>query len=526
VIQEILGAALDFSYLMWLWLPGVMLARLLGFRHFLDLVSIGFILSTAVSSVVYLATYSLGLSNISVPVTRITLLVAFLVAGFFLRRELRSVLSAFLVATGVTAVSVSLRNIMRLDGWMGDTDHLITLWVAELMQGGDEGPIFEFGAAHKKGLVFPVLLGMGRSGLFLGAIPMVIFILVILTTVRVIQTVTGERLSRPLVAGLTIVLLLWSSSPMFLGLSTYAHGHAIASLAVAVGVRLVIDGAHLALGESDFQDDTRVPSGWSFIIAVAAAGFVLSQARIETFILAVLLVMPILWRDRVSEGGDVFLKRLTVALSGPVGFTAWFTAIGAPPPGGIDPIMFYAVIFGGTTALTVILYLRPTLREIFIVGVPAVMISGLFVYLLPIRGSRNNLAYLWRNLFEGGGYWGYTWWAITLLVILFALSPRKTSRERLLLWLAFVTVLFTVLVKAFDGSLERWGSIRDGWSDSVNRTVFHTFSLVTAVAVIAVSRLVTKSDGFTRTPILRSVSKRARSGETEPESVIKIDEAR
>ena len=522
MIQEFLGAALDFSYLLWLWLPGVVFALLLGFRHFLDLVSIGVIVSAAVSSLVYLATYSLGLSTISIPVTRGVLLVLFLIGIFVLRKQLWSLVSASFVVAVVIAVSVILRNILRLDGWMGDTDHLITLWVAELMQGGDEGPIFEFSAAQKKGLIFPLLLGMGRSGLFLGAIPVVIFILVILTTVRIIQTVTEQRLSKPLIAGLAIVLFLWVSSPMFLGLSTYAHGHAIASLSVAVGARLVIDGVHTAPHESNLQVHTRIPSGWPFVIAVSAATFVLAQARIEAFVLAVLLVLPVLWREKVVGNGSDFLQRLIVSLSGPIGFTAWFTAIGANPPGGINPILFYSALFGGTITLAAILYVRPTLREIFIVGIPAAMMSGLFFYLLPIGGSRNNLAYLWNNLFEGLGYWGYTWWAVTLLVILLALSPQKSSRERLILWLAFVAILFTVLVKAFDGSLERWGSIRDGWSDSVNRTVFHTFSLVTAIAVIAVSRLVSKGNGGKRMPLRSFARKKTHTKKVEPENVDRL----
>ena len=490
--QELFGAALDSVYLLWWWVPGIVLVRVMGFRNAVDQLALGLILSAAISSVIYVGAFSLGSSELSLPITRGVFLALIVLGIIFLRRDLRSVLLASFIAGGISVVSVTLRNLLRLDGWMGDTDHLITLWVAEIIEASDEGPIFSHSATQKKGLIFPLLLGLGRSGLFLGAMPVVIFIVLLLATARLVHIATNQRWSTPLTVGFFLILLMWLSSPMFVGLSTYAHGHAIASLAVAVAVRFVVAGASSPIGTASTRAHLS-ESGWAIAIAISAASFVLAQTRIEAFLLALLISLPILWRERAISPRPDYLQRLTVALGGPIGFALWFAGVGSFPLGSINPGLFYAVLFGGTVIVTTVLFLWPGLRNVLMVGIPTVMISGLFFYLLPIGGSRNNLYYLWLNLFEGAGYWGYVWWVITILLVVFTLSPAKTSRERLLLWLTFVAILFTVLVKAFDGSLDRWGSIRDGWSDSVNRTIFHAYSMVTAVAVLLVSRLIGKN---------------------------------
>ena len=488
MIQELVGAGLDLVFLLWFWFPGILVSAALGFRRVRDLVPLGFVISTAIASLAYLISYTSNASEFSNVVTRAALVAVAVVSLLRLGRMVYVLVVPVSVAVGVAIFAVGVRNIFRIDGWMGDTDHLITLWVAELMQAGTEDSMWGHSASYKKGLVFPVLLGLGREGLLLSSMQVVIFVLVLFATFHLFQTVWGKE--SPLIGGIAfgITLMAWVSSPMFIGFSTYAHGHGIAALAVAVLSRLVIrENYQIQPLERESMDEAN-PSSWSFVAAIAAAGFVLSQSRIETFVLALLLVMPILERPRNAEAPGELSQRLVIALSGPAGFSVWFIAIGVSPVGQFEPwllsVALIAVVFCGSVSL----YFFPALRGFATVGIPLGISVSLILFLFPVAGSRYNLVPLWQNIFGGDGYWGYSWWFMLLATLYLAYSARKSSRERTLLWMTLIAVLFTVLAKALDISPEFWGIIRLGWSDSVNRSIFHTFPLITAASAIGVAR--------------------------------------
>lgn len=491
MIAEFLGATLDIAYTLWFWAPGILAARLLGFRHPLDLLPLGFLISTAVATVVYSVAYPLVWSEFSVSLTRSLLAVISIVAVAMLRGRIRDLFLPATIALVITAISATVRNVFRLDGWMQQVDHFFTGWIATLMQTGDEGDLFTFVDVYKKGLAFPVVLGMGREGLLLAVMPLIILTLVVLATFRLTTIVLHGQDKRVVPFVLLAVLAVWASSPMFLGLSTYQHGHGMVSLAIAVAVRLVVAAVyrHNPTGNSRFDASSGL---WSLAIGIFVATFVMGQSRIESFALAVLVVLPFLWSHQGEKTWTAFLPRLLAAVGGPLGFIVWFASIGTTPRDLSPAWAIFTIVLAGGIVAGGFFFLFPRLDVLARYSIPLIMVGGLIPYLLPLGGSRNNFAFLRLNTFYGEGYWGFTWWLIVAAMIFLLLDNKKTPRENLVLWLATVVILFTILVKAADGFGQRWGSIRDGWSDSVNRTLFHSFSLVYTVTVAAIVSIITR----------------------------------
>lgn len=483
MISEFIGASLDVFYVLWLWVPGILLAILARFRHALDVLAIGFIFSAAIASLTYLLAYSLGLSSYSVAATRIVLALTAVISVVLLRHRVRGALPPALIAIGIVVFAVGLRNIFRLDGWMEGTDHIITLWVAELIQAGNDGTMWtDSSVAYKKGLIFPVLLGLGRPGLLLPSIQVVIFALTVLTAYRLVQITSRNQNAAVFAIAFGLTLTAWTASPMFLGLPFYAHGHGIAALSVAVLARLVISGVHPVGAYVDEGATWTQPIDWSYAVTIALTALVLAQSRIETFVLSFLLVTPFLWQSPRQFGWRDLVQRTLISLGGVGGFSLWLLATGITPLSSIDPwllaILLVSVVLAGTTGLFFVSFFR----RIAQLALTATLIGALLVYLLPVAGSRNNIAPLVQNLFLGAGYWGYSWWFVLVGAILLYPGRSMSRREQLLLWLALVALLFTFLAKALDESSEAWGIIRLGWGDSVNRSIFHAVTLVTATA--------------------------------------------
>lgn len=485
MIPELIGATFDTVYVLWLWVPGILLTLLLRFRHPLDVLIIGFVISAAIAGLTYLVTYSLGLSTYSVPVTRIVLAAIVVISVFFLRSHVIMALVPLLTAMAVTVSAVGLRNILRLDGWMGETDHIITLWVAEMMQAGDEGTMWtSSSAAFKKGLIFPVLLGLGRPGLLMPSIQVVIFALILVASYRLIQVTTRNQPSVLLAISFGLVLVAWVASPMFLGFPFYAHGHGMAALSAAVLARLVIDGVHRTVSGADAVAARSGPTDWAYAVTIAATALVLAQSRIEAFVLSFLLVTPLLWQSRREDAFQDLAQRVIISLGGVMGFSMWLLATGIAPVRSLGPWLLVSLLISAVVAGTVALFFVSGLRRIAQALLTFTLVALVIVYLVPLAGSRNNIAPLVQNIFFGTGYWGYSWGFVLVGTVLLYVLRNPGGREQLLLWLAIVALLFTFLAKALDESPETWGIIRLGWGDSVNRSIFHALPLMTAAASI------------------------------------------
>lgn len=498
MIPEFIGAGLDLFYLLWFWLPGIVMAYRFGFRYFTDLLPIGFLLSSAVSTLVYSVTFALGLSSVSVPTTRVILLIGGLVAVATLLKSLKTLAMAGLWAATISAVAIVFRNILRLDGWMQQADHWLSGWIAELAQSGNDALMHSFVDVHKKGIAFPIVYGMGREGLFLAAIPTVILILIVMATYRLTATILTADSAKTRIWIFLGILALWLSTSMFLGFSTYQHGHGFVTLGVAIAGRLVITTLPRHNAHSTLQSAISDPSTWMVAIGLFVATFVMAQSRIESFALGMLLVLPFLWQRSPKKTWRAFLPRLLAVLGGPMGFLIWFGSIQAMPVDFAPPAVIFGVIFLVAIIGASSLFLVPGLNDVARWGIPLAFAGALISYLFPFFGSRNHFFFLRLNTFYGEGLWGYTWWFFLAAGIFLALDKTKTPRENLALWLGVVVVMFTILVKAIDNFGQAGqGVIRDGWSDSVNRTLFHAFSLVTAIGAVAVSRVLRRSSAPT-----------------------------
>ena len=225
-------------------------------------------------------------------------------------------------------------------------------------------------------------------------------------------------------------------------------------------------------------------------IGLFVATFVIAQSRIESFALGMLLVLPVLWQRPPAKSWRTFAPRVVAVIGGPLGFFAWFGSIQQMPIDFAPPAITFSLIFLAAIVGATALFFFPTLDFLARWGIPLVFAGALVSYLFPLFGSRNHFFFLRLNTFYGEGLWGYTWWFFLAAGIFLAIDRAKTPRENIVLWLAAVVVMLTILVKALDNfGKPGQGVIRDGWSDSVNRTLFHSFPLITAMGSVAVSRM-------------------------------------
>ena len=487
---ELIGAGLDVFYLLWLWVPGIVLTYRIGFRHPLDLLPIGFLLSTAVASLVYSVTYALGISALAVPTTRAILLVSGLIALATLLRSVIPIATAALWASAIALFGVFLRNIFRLDGWMQQADHWLTGWITVVIQAGLGSDIYADDEVVKKGIAFPVIYGLGRQGLYLAAVPTVALILIVLATFRLVTTILTSDTARGRAWIFAGVMALWVSTSMFWGFSTYQHGHGLVALSVGVASRLLVGTLPDITESSSRKGLMKAPTTWMVAAGIFVATFVMAQSRIESFALAMLLALPFLWQKPDSKTWGLLAPRLVAVLGGPIGFFVWFVSIDVAPVTFAPRAVIFAVVFGAAIGAAVILFYLPSLGNLARWGIPLVFTGGLVAYLLPFFGSRNQLYFLQLNTFLGEGLWGYSWWFFLAAGIFLASDRHRTPRENLVLWLGMVAVMFTILIKSIDNfGQQGQGNIREGWSDSVNRTLFHSLSLVTAIGAVAISRI-------------------------------------
>ncbi len=472
-----LAATLDSVYMLWLWLPGIAWAAVWGFRNWIDKAVIGFIVSALVANLTFLVMYVVGQAESFVPVVRSILLMAFIGAALLLRARLSSVLAVSGLAVTVVGFAAILRNILRVDGWLISYDHIVTAIAAHFIQSGQLGEQTISEAIYKKGLTFPIVLALGRDDLLLGVTPVVVFILLLAATYRVIDLILDTAAWPPRLGLWGVSVALWGTSEMFWGYPFYQHGHVIVALGIAAYTTLI------------FQYLKNPTLSWRLTSALVVTGIVLTQSRFEAFILVFFLSLPILWSLRAkSVNWRGILHAVAISLAWPVGFSVWIGALGNFPVSGISIWLISVMSFVGAVIVATVLYGVPGSRYYVIHFVWATLLGSTVAFLFFAREGEDWSAF-YANTFQGEGQWGSFWW-VPVLAIVFLTVSKKTSVEALVVWLTVVIILLTILVKITDGfPLGRLGRIRTGWGDSVNRTLFHAFPLVTAIVAVSLHKI-------------------------------------
>lgn len=473
------GAAFDTAYMLWFWIPGVVWALAMGFRNWIDMLGLGFMVSTLTANLLFLATYALGQPEAFVGALRWVTALSLLASLLVVKRDALQLVIPVGAALALSSVGAIARNVFRLDGWLGEYDHVFTAFSSQLIQAGQLTDRVIDEAVYKKGLAFPVIMALGRDGLLLGSTPIVIFGLLIVVTYRLAQLVAPDKKQWLITTSWATVMVMWMSAQMFWGLPFYQHGHVMLALASGVCLLLVMH----------FAEQPVV--SWPMTAALAITSAVVTQSRFEAFVLAFFLTVPVLWsmRAKTSSWRGQF-HSIAVSLAWPFSFSLWVVTLGNFPVDGVSvPLIVFLACAGALIAATV-LYWLPVLRNVLIHLSWMVLLVLTTAYLLYARPGGLDWVAFSANTFEGEGAWGGFWW-MPLAAVILLLVIRKTPQERLVFWLTVIFLLVTVLIKATDGITdERFGTIRIGWGDSVNRSLFHSFAPVTTLLVIALSRTI------------------------------------
>lgn len=467
------SASIDALLLMLLWVPGILVARMMGLRAALDTVVVGFLISTAVATSTFLVQFAFGFPEGFLSASRVILVVATASTLFFARKHLVNFHRDIGLVVTLIGFGVGARNILKLDGWMHGYDHVVTVVAASLIQTGDLTDQTMSEAVYKKGLGIPVLLALGQQGLLLGAVIPIVFVLTLLASFRMARVLQPEASRMVVVAVWLFAIAIWWSAPMFWGFAFYQHGHVLVALCVTVMTAVL---ARLSREKKAAPVDIAIFS---------IAGFVLAQARFEGFLIALIMVVAfVCLGDDSRTIGQQFLIRLTVSLTPILSFASWTLILGNFPVPGVSATLVAGALVGGAALLAFATSFSQALRLIVFFLSGGALVLGAAAFLRFYQNGLSGQSFV-ENMFGTTGSWGVAWWLVSLAVLVLLIS-RPSRVNTVMLWLFFSLLAFSVLGKLLD-SLGTGGGIRAGWGDSVNRSVFHVFAPATAVVILAIS---------------------------------------
>jgi len=483
--QDIVGAAYDGFYILLFWVPGVLVALLLGARRLSHVLPLGFLLSAAFMSVVY--TFS-ALANIPETfwlVSKAVFGIALVGLGAVtLIKKPHGLLTNGLVMAVITGVAVITRNIFRLDVRPQYSDQFVIGWISSLMDSGIDPTVLGAVDYIKRSFIFPLILTAGRDGTITIALIPIVAILMVMATYHLIRVLTVKTDGKLRIAVFLAVVLLWATSSFFWGMFGYQNAHVLVALGVAV------------LLSSVFAVRLKGESTWLGPIGGFVAGFVIAQSRIEAVALALLLLVPLLYFSR-RRNPNASRRELTALFGAPLGFFLWLVTTDAFVF-DIIPAPVVALIFVPLAVLFIFPRVSLPLGQILIPSVFGVLAALAIWFLFLGDGSERRRTQFFVNTFLGDGMWGYGAWTFLLIVLVTSLW-KMSHRDALLLWVAAVGILFTIDVKIIDGLIEVGGipGFGRGWTDSTNRAFFHLFAPITAVMATGIIRSISKDSVFT-----------------------------
>lgn len=471
---DLVGALHDGLFLLLLWLPGIFGASVMGARGFLQVLPLGFLLSTALLSLWFTLTTLTRVEEYFWVSSKIVFAIALVVLGALVARQKSSLATVLWWPLATSTVVILVRNVFLLDTRPGFADQFVVGYVGWLLQSGFDASVFGEVEYLKRSFAVPLLLAAGREGSLLIAVIPLMAILLLFATYHLINVVTpGVRRWIRLVVFLA-VLSVWATTSLYWGMFGYQNAHILVALAVTV-----LASGVLTLGATR-HSLPRVALG-----AVFVGSFTLAQARIEAVGLGLLISLPLLLVIG-DEPGPGRRKLALALIGGPLGFALWLITVDTDLLEPVPPLAALALV----VPIVLLGYLPRVSRALAQILMPAAfgILAGVVLWLFAVAdGAPKRRNQFIENTFLGEGMWGYV--AVAFLAILAITYLRtKTQQENWLIWMTVVGLLFTVAVKIVDGLFIIGGvpGFGRGWTDSVNRGFFHLFGPMTATMVAGI----------------------------------------
>lgn len=382
----------------------------------------------------------LALTNISFSqrtMAYVLLALAALLAAIRMR-EPKLALKAYLVLS----LSGSIANLGKNFYSIGERFHEDSIEVAFYGLVGLPGGFFE--GALKRGLAYPLALGMGPVDEIFVSVTLWAFSLLVVFSIQFLTNVSSPLNSQGLLA-IFITLALWGTTPIFRILATYLNSHLFAAL----GLGVFLAGLQIIRMKGEYR------LGLFFTVSGAVFS---SLSRPEVVVLIVLGITLLL----SSENKIPTRASSTFSLLQLVWFIPWLFWILLSSGLGNN---FLLISAGCLSGLFGVLILRQAVVADIVAERLKVLVAGsiLFLAIFHVLFRSAELDALIGNLLIGGGGWG-SLFLFTAVATIYSAQRRLWTQPIVVPFILF-SLLAIIAVKIFDGG----GLAVLSFNDSANR---------------------------------------------------------
>ena len=466
---DLAGAILDFGYLMAMWSPGILLARAIGHKNTWLSLTLGFLFSTVVITVLFHLTALFQATENWWFISKIVLLVILGVTAWIaVRKRDVAAFNQLGIALAIATVAVIARNLFRIDGRLRGWDHFSVGWISSLAQSGHDPSYFGGSEYIKRGFAVPLLLAQGREGQLLLSVTIVILLLALISTFLLATSIGTQWNAIGTSLGIGLVVI-WFTTFIVWGMAFFLNGHALMALAVATLVAVIV-------GKDSSRDRTPLE-----LLTVFVAGFTIASTRPEGFALALILTLPLFMKPAFESGRQTSL-RLAAILAAPLGFVMWFATTNFFSLSPLSTTIVSVTLMVVVGAMFFALNAKPSWHEAVVSIIAAVLVVVAVLQLVGSPPTFQALRVFARNSFFGFGLWGIVPW-LFVAVFIAHLLVKFDKRVTALVNLTAMAVIFTIAVKIVDGLVVIGGvpGLSLGWWDSINRSLFHLIALPSAL---------------------------------------------
>lgn len=456
-------------------LSGVAAGLLLGVRQWIPLTFLAVALSTVVRTWSAFAMWSLGMHHLITDAWIVASIALVVVGGALAWRHWRIALLATSALGAASVVALTTKYVLAI-GERHHTDSANAIAVAVVGLGGEVDNLDPIAGSAKRGIAYPLMLGLGPEGRVLAGFTPLLFMMILLAVGWIAWQILRDTV-RPQAFWIAVGSLgLFSLSvPIFRAAMFYLNAHILMGFAMV----LLVGGLLLARQQRSF-------SGLPLLLTLVG-GVIGVTARVEGIVLVLALLVALVGQSWWSSSVERMRLFATLAIVG-ITFTWWLSSTNSPLIerfGLTSWILVVLSLVGAALAASPwIDRLRGALLPLFAAAVVGVLLGG-------IAMSANPLAQVlaqWPNLGLGRGGWATAAHVFIGSVVLLGFFRRSLAYRWLLgiSALMIVTILFS---KGFDGGSFSVGFGREGFYDSVNRMWLHVMPTIMVMTIVGYAEL-------------------------------------
>ena len=458
---------------------GVGAGLLLGIRQAIPLAIVALATSTVARVWSAFAVWSLGRPELNFEVWIGISLLAFAVAAVVSHKDWLIASKAIALFGGLAIVALFTKYVLDV-GERHHSDVSQNLGMAIVLFQGDSEDLEPAAKNFKRGIAYPLMLGLGPEDRILSAFTPMVFLTTLLLAGWLARELLDRKVGTGVLLGVGAAVAVFSITvPMFRVSMFYLNGHSL----MGFGVLLLVGGVALALRAQKFD---RVP------IALTLLGGVIGiTARIEGVVL-VLVVLAVLVSKHLFVSLKTRLQLFSVLALIGLSLAWWLIALESPVfqrlgiPTGTEWVLLILSLAGAALVASPFV---DSFRKYFALATSAIIVFGLLVEVWQSGNPVGLVLAQWPNLGLGAGGWGTAAHVFVGSALLLGVR-RRSSDYRLLLTLSVLLIGAILYSKTFDG-----GFGREGFYDSVNRMWLHVMPTILLAALMGYAELVHKAFG-------------------------------